>query len=154
MAFSNEVVSISIIFLNFHFTYCLYWKSSRNDKQFKCHIHGLKGIYFLKKKLCKSTQNLLWFLLNLHQHFCNFCGHICHCAVYISAYPALKCKQLWWHGIMSYTYLLIFGNKFHIFWEIMEILQICIDFHSGLEFHLINVHFSIEKHTQNQQNRN
>lgn len=111
-------------------------KSTRNDKQFKCHMHGLNRTFFSKNTLCKSTQNLLWFLLNLHQHFCNFCGHICHCVVYISAYPALKCKQLWQHGIMSYTYLLFSGTAFHVFWVIMEMLWICIDFHSGLQFHL------------------
>lgn len=37
---------------------------------------------------------------------------------------------------MSYTYLFISGNEFLIFWVIVEILEICIDFHSGLEFHL------------------
>lgn len=126
-------------------------KSTRNDKQFKCHMHGLNRTFFSKNTLCKFTQNLLWFLLNLHQHFCNFCGHICHYVVYISAYPALKCKQLWQRGIMSYTYLLFSGTAFHVFWVIMEILWICI-FTVAYNFIYRNVHLSIGKHTHNQQN--
>lgn len=73
--------------------------------------------------------------VSFHQYFCNFSGHVCQCVVYSSEYPAQKCKQLWWHGIVSDTYLLISGNRFHILWIIIvEMSEECITFHSGLQF--------------------